>query len=210
MEEKSTSKKSTGKTWLWIGGGLAALVALGQLGDNTPPVVDGQKGTGVSVERKVDPATQLNEMISSVKEFKSGSYDSYDQMVIQMAIFKAWANTVRQSDTIPSLKKKSAELRALVGKIQAKEFPIMRSTYVKIVKDKMWEENIKVSKQGPSTIQFVGGPFANNKSIKQFQEAASEQLNLLRFKQARYKWIDAEDEYTYYDLKPPVDKALMD
>ena len=66
----------------------------------------------------------------------------------------------------------------------------------------MWENDIEVSANGTGKqyINFTGGIFAANKNKKEFQTQVQKVLNMLRFKQARYRWYKGESEYTYYKM----------
>lgn len=68
--------------------------------------------------------------------------------------------------------------------------------------NKLWEENIavEVSGKGNTILWFTAGRFANNKRIKEFQEAISSEVRTFGFKRTCYKWIKHDEEYTYYDL----------
>ena len=87
----------------------------------------------------------------------------------------------------------------------------MRNAWAETLAERLWEENIKVQVRGTghSTLRSVGGTFANNKSIKQFQEGLFETLIGLRFKRAEYLWIPSADNYTYYTLKTPSDAEIL-
>jgi hypothetical protein len=78
---------------------------------------------------------------------------------------------------------------------------ICRAQYVESIGDKLWEDNIYVELSNDSkTITFIGGIFASNKNIKEWQENVQQGLKDLGFSQVRYKWFKRADEYTYYDL----------
>jgi hypothetical protein len=85
------------------------------------------------------------------------------------------------------------------GKLLDSKETEWRKLYVEKLKNELWEHNVEVEVSG-MTITFIGVMFADNGSIKQFQESAATPLSILGFKQVRYKWIKRADEYTYYDL----------
>ena len=74
----------------------------------------------------------------------------------------------------------------------------------------MWEADIEVSVYGSGsrTIQFVGGTFAANRNIQEFQNGISKMLQDLRFTRANYKWYSGADKYDYYSIKSPNDGDL--
>lgn len=77
--------------------------------------------------------------------------------------------------------------------------PKLRKRYIKTLGDKLWEDDIKVKGNG-KTITFIGGVFAANRNIKDFEDKIEDTLKKLGFKRVIYKWVDADVEYTYYDL----------
>lgn len=87
-------------------------------------------------------------------------------------------------------------------KVLDKAGPLYRKQFTKIMDKKLWEENItvEVSGKGNTILWFTAGRFANNKRIKEFQEAISSEVRTFGFKRTCYKWIKHDEEYTYYDL----------
>lgn len=77
-----------------------------------------------------------------------------------------------------------------------------RNQYTKILEDKLWPDNIKVKTQnGGKTLWLIGGFFANNRNILEFQKASEPMFKALGYKRICYKWADISSaEYTYYDL----------
>jgi hypothetical protein len=95
--------------------------------------------------------------------------------------------------------------------LQKTDLPKIRKSYAEYLAEEFWKENIKVFSKGSgsTTIEFEGSTFANNQNIKAYQDAASELLNLLRFKRSNYKWFKYDDEYTFYTLKTKADSELF-
>lgn len=79
------------------------------------------------------------------------------------------------------------------------QMPNYRKKYVKLAADKLWENDIKVKGSG-TQIWFIGSLFAANKNIKDFHQGIVSTLHDYGFKRACYKWVDADVEYTYYDI----------
>ena len=92
--------------------------------------------------------------------------------------------------------KLAAENGIRAGKLLDSKETEWRKLYVKKLKNELWEHNVEVEVNG-KTITFIGGMFANNRNIKQFQESAASTLTILGFKQVRYKWIKHADGYQY-------------
>lgn len=91
--------------------------------------------------------------------------------------------------------------RQKAQKVYKKVMPKYRDKYRKLLGNALWEENIKVKGSG-TNIMFIGGIFANNKNIKDFHTQICGDLQVFGFKRASYKWVDANVEYTYYDIEP--------
>lgn len=86
-------------------------------------------------------------------------------------------------------------------------YPKARKAYVKKLADKMWEENVDVTSSGTS-ITLVGGIFASNKNKQEAFDAIYPMLLKFRFKRANFKWIQHDDEYTYWNIDSPADKII--
>jgi len=129
---------------------------------------------------------------------------------MEIVLFSVWANIIKEGEnsTLEDNVKLSKELKTKVANLQAKEFPILRKRYGKIIADKMWEHDITIKTIGTNNtiLDLTGATFAANKNIKEFQTTLNEILTMLRFKQTRYRWYKGADEYTYYDLDVPSDK----
>jgi hypothetical protein len=130
------------------------------------------------------------------------------------AIFKAYAMTVNEGRTSSDKEvlKLTAELQKKVIASQQKNFPRVRKAYYEFIKNKLWENDVYVdiSGNGNTVIKFTGGFFAANKNIKETQEALSEMLILLRFKQTQYRWYRGQDEFTYYTIESSKDSELVE
>lgn len=80
-----------------------------------------------------------------------------------------------------------------------KRLPQYRKYYVKTASQILWKHDMKVKSSG-TTIWFIGAVFARNANIQEFHDDQANKLRTLGFKRACYKWVDANVEYTYYDL----------
>jgi len=162
-----------------------------------------------------DFKTQLNREIESFKTFDGSKYrDDVSLIQIEIALFATWANLIKKAlnHRDKEINRLGNTLKSKVIALQKSEFPKLRKNYGDILKQKLWAENIEVKTKGTTstTLEFVGGIFANNKNKQDFQEALSEILNLLRFKRINYKWYKYDEEYTYYSLTTKQDGDLVD
>lgn len=80
-----------------------------------------------------------------------------------------------------------------------RRLPQYRKYYVKTASQILWKHDMKVKSSG-TTIWFIGAVFARNANMQEFHEDQASKLRTLGFKKACYKWIDANVEYTYYNL----------
>lgn len=80
-----------------------------------------------------------------------------------------------------------------------KRLPQYRKYYVKTASEILWKHDMKVKASG-TTIWFIGAVFARNANIQEFHDDQCTKLRTLGFKRACYKWVDANVEYTYYNL----------
>lgn len=158
---------------------------------------------------------QLQREIASFdKPFDNSTYrGSKEAVQMEVVLFGVWARIINQGEASsnPEDQKLAKKLKDKVVARQVKEFPQMRKEIAKVMKEKLWEENIEVKcfGNGNATLDFVGGSFASNKIIKQTQETLSEMMNMYRFKRTQYRWIPSADEYTYYSIDSPKDSELV-
>ena len=170
-------------------------------------------------EPEKSPEEQLKERIERelnsevfTKSFQVHNYrGTVEKLQQEIVLFALYARMIKEAETSNEENKKlAAALSKKVTALQASEFPKMRKEYISIIAGKLWEENIKVevSGKGNTTITFIGGTFANNKNIKETQEALNDTFEMFRFKQVRYKWYKYDDEYQYYTVRSLGDKDL--
>lgn len=167
-------------------------------------------------EEKADFIERLDRELDS-KAFKEGlDEDTYRGSIavlqLEVALFTSWAKTIEKAEQYEDdeIKRKGKSLKAKVQKLQVKEFPKMRKEYARILKDKLWEEDIevKVKRSDYTTLDFTGAIFARNKNIKEFESTLSEAFRIFRFKRVQYRWMKYADEYTYYELDTAKDNEI--
>lgn len=154
---------------------------------------------------------QYQTELKGIKEFKGSEYrGAITSLVVEVALFSTWGKLIERAkdhdnNTVRSLGK---QMRKELKKLQIKEFPRIRSEYARLVGDKLWSENIEVSKYGTS-ITFTGSVFAANRNIEDFQTTIYSMLSDLRFKRANYKWYEGASKYTYYSISSPKDSEII-
>jgi len=134
-------------------------------------------------------------------------------LALEVFVFGEWVKLIRKGEyhTDPKIAAAAKKLKKAVIAAQVREFPKMRKDFAKVLAERLWEDNIKVSIKGKTstTLQYMGYVFANNASIKNMQESMPEVLNSLIFKRINYFWSEYIDEYTYYDMDTPKDSELV-
>lgn len=170
----------------------------------------------VIILEKIEVRIQkTNNEISQISKFDNTLYrGSIVNLDAEITVFRIYAKKINEL-----LASENAELIKL-GKIykskilylQTKEFPLMRKEYAKIIKNKLWEEDIDVYISGSrnTSINYTGGIFAANKNISDFQSGVSYMLRKLNFKRANYRWYKGETGYTYYTISSNKDNELVE
>ena len=160
-------------------------------------------------ERKSKVESQIEQLKRELESVNKGvNFSTYrgtiDALQIELALFGAWANIIKESDEFenPEISTLNKSLKRKVANMQVREFPILRKEYGKVVANKMWEIDIDVYSNGYGNkyINFSGGIFAANKNKRDFHNQLNEILTMFRFKQARYRWYKKADEYTYWTM----------
>ena len=79
---------------------------------------------------------------------------------------------------------------------------VYRNMYTKLLKDKLWLDNIKVrAENGGKNLWLIGGLFASNRNVAEFHDGMKSMFKALGYKRIYYKWVDVSSaEYVYYDL----------
>ena len=115
--------------------------------------------------------------------------------------------TTTDADANKDLKKLRQQLKNKLINEQKRLYPKMRDAFAENCRNKLWEENIKVTHSG-TTITFIGYIYADNKNIKESCEAIWDALYNLRFKRVIFKWYEG-GEYTSYTIKSPNDTDIV-
>ena len=142
-------------------------------------------GTRFAIE---DGVTLIDDMISNIHTLEGIINDNG----YQISQFPDFYKT-------PTMAEKLNRNHKAAKKELQKRLPQYRKYYVKTASQILWKHDIKVKASG-TTIWFIGAVFARNANIQEFHDDQCAKLRTLGFKRACYKWVDANVEYTYYDL----------
>lgn len=199
--------------------GVFLFLAFGSDDDKSESSSSNSSSTNKTEPVKEQTPEELNEQLkreiaSFNKPFDNTPYDgTVEAIQMEIVLFAVWADIIQKGEnsSLEENVKLAKELKTKVVNLQAKEFPIIRQRYGKIIANKMWEHDITIKTigTGNTILDFTGATFATNKNIKEFQTTLYEVLTMFRFKQTRYRWYKGADEYTYYDLNAPGDKELV-
>ena len=135
-----------------------------------------------------DGVTLIDDMISNIHTLE----DIIDDNGYQISKFPDFYKTPKMANLL------KRNHKAAKNELQ-KRLPQYRKYYVKTASQILWKHDMKVKSSG-TTIWFIGAVFARNANIQEFHDDQESKLRTLGFKRACYKWLDANVEYTYYDL----------
>lgn len=191
--------------------------------DSLNTVTEEQKRLAAELEAKQaaeqELKSQKEQLEREIKAVNDGvDFSTYrgsvDALQLEIVLFGTWADVITKGENSedPEIKRLARQLKSKIVNLQVREFPKMRQEYAKVVGKLMWEHDVYVNPSGSRNVylNFVGGLFAANKNIKDFQEQLQDAPALFRFKQTRYRWYKEADEYTYYTTYEGTDSDLVD
>jgi len=202
-----------------------ALVVFGALAAGSADSGSSPASTSTSTTTSASPAAappqtkaeyvqQVDRELESLKTFDGGKYrSSKDEILIETALFGAWAQLIRAADGYSltlSERSRVLRLKQRVSQVQIREFPRMRAAWTRILADAVWEHDMTVTAGGEAnrTLRLTSVVFASNGNIAEIQRTVHDPLELLRFKRVEYRWYRGADEYTYYRVETPPDGAV--
>ena len=205
-------KEKKSKIWLWVllgVCGLSLIVRMVDASDNsTEQAKEEISAQQVSKEewtnRLIDDLNINDEYMDSViqraevtksPEMLAAYVRDMNNIADKVITDSLYMDVYDTPEVFEKMEKNSKKANKILPKLKK----IVRAKYVKVLSEELWEHNIYVESSG-TTITFIGGVFANNKNIKDWQAKVETGLKELGFTQVRYKWIKHADEYTYYDL----------
>lgn len=189
--------------------------SLSKMTDEEKEIAKKAEEERIAKEEKTNQKEQLKRELESIN--KGVDFSTYrgaiESLQMEIILFGTWAKIIKDGEASDDkdIQLLAKNLKTKVSNIQTKEFPILRKEYGKLLKNKLWENDIEVytNGSGNKNLNFTGTIFAANKNIKDFQTELYEGLTMFRFKQSRYKWLEADDEYTYYTIFEGKDSELV-
>lgn len=199
---------------IFCGSVLAALLNVPQSGNSELTT------TATAIEEpNVSPDPTYGERLSSslkvmsdlkIAEFKA----SVANLLVAATLFEEWTKLYDEGESLTlsevEKKQRSAFRQALIKK-QTSSLPQIRDLYGVALRKQLWEADGKAKTfgKGFKTIEVINAAFAANMNIKQIHEQMYPTFARLRFNRSQYKWIDANVEYSYYEIKSPSDSDLV-
>lgn len=167
-----------------------------------------------SLEKRKKHLTEMLDIYLKDEIFKTTrkNYNEISDIKTQISYFDEIIRNAKEAKTFsdPELEKKADLLLKRMPEIQKNNFPILRQNYASIMSKKLWRENIEVKATGSgyTTITVIGGVFASNANVEDFNNEVWKTYNDLRFKKAAYKWIPNASNYTQYSVKSKNDSDI--
>lgn len=180
------------------------------------------RATEAATEREAEQAAkvaayieQLDREIASVPGVQATKYTG-DATTINtgLLLIGAWALLYEEGDKLDlndEARQKRQQFRQLLVRKQADMLPAMRDAYGPAMRQQLWEADgsARTIGAGYRTVEFMSAAFARNANIKQIHLEIRENLMMLRFTRAQYKWIKQASEFSYYDMEVPKDSDIV-
>ena len=177
---------------------MSAIFSDGNSNDTTGGVTSLNDATKKWKNKAFDDSLHISNgyfSASAMSDFETfiKRYHELELMAVQHA-----PNEVQDSTIIKSGNRNANDAMAML----TDSITVYRNQYTKVIEKKLWPDKIKVKTQnGGKTLWLIGGLFANNRNIMEFQKASEPMFKALGYKRICYKWADISSaEYTYYDL----------
>ncbi len=158
---------------------------------------------------------QLEREIASIPSIQASKYtEDVSSINVGLLLIGAWASLYEEGDKLDlneEAKQKRQQFRQLLVNKQSQMLPAMRDAYGPAMRQQLWEADgsARTIGAGFRTVEFVSTAFARNANIKQIHTDIRENLMLLRFTRAQYKWFKQASEFSYYTLEVPKDSEIV-
>lgn len=159
--------------------------------------------------------SQLEREIASIPNVQVSNYTSdVSSINLGLVLIGTWSLLYEQGGDLElsdDEQAKRQDFRQLVVRKQSQMLPALRDAYGPAMRQQLWEADgsARTIGAGYRTVEFVSAAFARNANIKQIHLEIVENLMMLRFTRAQYKWIRQASEFSYYSLEVPRDSDLV-
>lgn len=157
---------------------------------------------------------QLDRELASMPGVSASKYTgTVDEINIGLILIGTWNLVYEKGASLsldPDGQKKRQRFKEMLKRKQAEMFPVLRDAYGPAMRTQLWEADgsARTFGAGYRTVEFVSAAFAANANIKKIHTQIQEQLLMLRFSRAQYKWFAQASEFSYYTMEPPKDTDL--
>lgn len=158
---------------------------------------------------------QLDREIASLPGVSAANYTSdVPSINTGLILLGTWALLYEEGGKLPltdEARAKREQFRRLLVNKQVQFLPALRDAYGPAMRQQLWEADgsARTIGAGYKTVEFVSVAFARNANIKQIHTEIRENLMMLRFTRAQYKWIKEASEFSYYDMEVPKDSDIV-
>lgn len=158
---------------------------------------------------------RLSSSSKIMADLKVGDFkENANNLLIASALFDEWTKLYEEGGKLPLSeqdKKQRSAFRIALIKKQTASLPQIRDHYGAALRKQLWEADGKARTFGKGfrTVEIINAAFAANRNIKQIHEQMYPTFARLRFTRSQYKWVDANVEYSYFDIKSPSDSELV-
>jgi hypothetical protein len=212
------ARQDTAKGWFVIVGLVVVVFVLAGIGRScqksgvaSGPSTSPPSATQAPSQPSLDVPAAVKTFVDALAEMKTArTGDSMEHIKFALEVFSSGAVLLQRAaaDSLTTEQRAQvAEMRRLLVLRQRQSFPVMRDRAGPLMSKQLWEADGTARTFGDrySVIQFVAGDFAAHSNIQKAHEAISGMLVQLRFRQARYKWLEEDDKYSYYKIESPRD-----
>lgn len=158
---------------------------------------------------------QLDREIASIPSVQASKYTSdVTSINTGLLLIGAWALLYEEGgnlDLNEEARQKRQQFRQLLIRKQTELLPTMRDAYGPAMRQQLWEADgsARTIGAGYRTVELVSAAFARNANIQQIHLEIRENLMMLRFTRAQYKWFERASEFSYYTLEVPRDSDIV-
>lgn len=158
---------------------------------------------------------QLDREIASIPSVQASNYtEDVTTINTGLLLIGVWSLLYEEGgnlDLNEEAQQKRQQFRQLVVRKQTEMLPTMRDDYGPAMRQQLWEADgsARTIGAGYRTVEFVSAAFARNANIQQIHLELRENLMMLRFTRAQYKWFERASDFSYYTLEVPRDSDIV-
>lgn len=158
---------------------------------------------------------QLDREIAAIPRVQASKYtEDVTTINTGLLLIGAWSLLYEEGgnlDLNDEARQKRQQFQQLLVRKQTEMLPTMRDAYGPAMRQQLWEADgsARTIGAGYRTVEFVSAAFARNANIQQIHLEIRENLMMLRFTRAQYKWFERASDFSYYTLEVPRDSDIV-